>query len=197
MARSLWTIAELAWKQVYPKGKEETKNTVEEFVETAKDEYANVAFTTWLQLRNDSDLSLIENLLTRKKYEVKENTDGELYSDLEVSVFTLPRDMGIFIVQPPRQRPLIKGSIGTQNLFADDPGERSYYRLEKKIFYPEGFAIPGTKEVMITLVALDFIDNELEVPDIFAKPIRDALVSKYMGTISVPVDDTNNKNANY
>jgi hypothetical protein len=194
MSRSLWTIAELVWRQINPPGTDEAKNTLEEYVERAKDEYANVAFNTWLQLRNDSDLSIVEQLLVRKKYDVKQDAEG-LFSELDHNVLDFPRDMGVFKVQPPKQRPMTKTTLGTMDLYKGDPGEKVYYRIGKKIFYPEGFDNPATKDVMITIVASDFIDDDLQVPEIFAKPIQDALMKAYGSTIGVKEDLSNNQKA--
>lgn len=194
MSRSLWTIAELAWRQINPGGKDEAKNTLEEFVETAKDEYASAAFSLWIELRNETDFSIIEQLLTRKKYEVKEDING-LYTDLETTIMDFPRDLGLFKVVPPKQDPLTKTTLGTYDLFKEDTGEKTYYRISKQIFYPDGFEIP-TKEVMITLVSSDFIDEEIEIPDTLASRVRDAVLKKYLSTNQIQQDETNNKNAN-
>lgn len=195
MSRSLWTIAELVWRQVNPGGRDEAKNTLEEYVERARDEYANVVFTTWLQLRNENDISMIDQLLVRKKHDVKSGDYG-LYSDLEVSVMDFPKDMGVFRVQPPKQKALTKTTIGTMDLYQGDPGEKTYYRVGPQIFYPEGFEKPDTKDVMITLISSDFIDAEMEVPDIFAAPIEKALLASYGSTVQIPKDTTNNQNPN-
>jgi hypothetical protein len=193
MSRSIWTIAELVWRQLNPGGKEEAKHTLEEYVETAKDEYADIAFSTWLQLRNDKDLSLIENLLHRQEFEVKENSEGK-YSELDISIMDLPRDMGVFRVQPPKQGPMTKTTLGTKDLFQGDPGEYTYYRTGTKVFYPDGFAIPETKKVLITYVSSDLIDDDLSVPEIFASRISNALRKAYGPTLNIPADTTNNKN---
>lgn len=192
MSRSLWTVAELVWRQINPPGKDEAKNTLEEYVERAKDEYANALFNTWLQLRNDSDLSLIEQLLVRKKYKVEVSGYG-LYSKLDMSVLDFPRDMGVFKVQPPGQRAMTKTTLGTMDLYKGDPGEKTYYRIGDTIYYPEGFDNPNTKDVMITLISGSFIDDDLEVPEILAKPIQDALMRAYGSTAAIREDKANDQ----
>jgi hypothetical protein len=196
MSRSLWTISELAFRQIYGEGGE-TKNTLEEFVETAKDEYASQVFNMWLTLKNDEDLSLLEGLLHQSPYPVQNlpNIIGEdsLYIQLDVEIFSLPRDLGVFAVHAGKEK-LTKGTFATKNLFASDPGEKIYYRLGDKLFFPDGFSAPNQKEVMVTFISLDLIDDDLRVPDFLATPIRDKLFNLYGKGLELPEDPTDNKN---
>ena len=195
MSRTLWAIAELAWRQLNPKGKDDAKNTVEEYVETAIDEYAQAAFQLHLQIQNEKDLSLIEGLLRKDPFDVKRDDTNMQYSELDKDVLDLPRDLGIFQVKPNGQRPLAKVSISNYLYFNDDPGDRTYYRVGRKIYYPDGFALPNTSKVWITYASTEGIGPDLEIPDILASRVRDGLLAKYGGTVNIPQDTSNNREA--
>jgi hypothetical protein len=198
MARSLWTIAELAWRQINPGGSDEAKNTLEEYVETAKDEFANILYQSYKAGQGDADYSLLEAFLQTKLYELKEDADG-LYVELDVDVINLPNDMGVWQVRPKgrKTQPLTKTTAISRNLFDNDPTEvRSYYREGRLIRFPDGVDCPGATAMKVTLATMDDMEDKNEVPEGFATPIRNALLQKYGGTISVPSNDTNNQNAN-
>ena len=189
---SLFTIAELAWRNIYPEGSREARNTLEEFVETAVHEYAYWAFRMHMELVNSGEESMVEGLLRRKGYAVKTDEEG-LYSDLDVDVMDLPKDIGVYQVWPSgSEYPLTKGKDVSRNLFPE--GERIYFRREKQIRYPDGFERPNTKTVFITTISLDSLDEKLEVPDTLAKQIRDSLERIYGQGKGLGENTTNNKN---
>lgn len=193
MSRSIATIAELAWRQLNPGANDETRNTVEEYIESAMDIYATLAFTYYAQSRQDADFSLVESFLVRQAFDVQEDEEST-YIELAVDVMNLPKDMGVFRVVPAGGYPLTKTTAMGQTLFSDDPTpERTYYREGRKIRFPERLA---AKRVWVSFVTLDRLDETTEVPEMFAAPIRDGLVKLYAVSLQVPVDDTNNKNPN-
>lgn len=193
--RSLFTIAELAWRQFNPRPSDEVKNTLEEYIESAKDAYAGIVWTQYMRTQSGDEKSIYESLLTVKKYPI--NYDGEMPTiELDISVVDLPRDAGITRVKPdkPGCEAMTKTSISAQDIFSDDPGPKQYYRAAQTLYFPKGFDCGKPKSVEVVIVSAGNVDKDMLIPDSFADAVRQRLVDIY-GRVNAKEDNTNNQNA--
>lgn len=193
--RSIWTIAELVWRQLHPAGSDEAKNTLEEYVEAAKDEMAALVFQFYYQAREEGDFSIIEPFLFDRALAVEQSEEGPFVT-LDRPVLDLPKDSGVWAVRlHPRGEPLTKTTRMTYDLFRDDPAERRpYYRSGQRLYFPEG--VEGVKKVYATVASSEAVEDSLEVPNHLAAAIAKALAERYGASLGVPVDETNNGNSN-
>ena len=196
--KSIRLIAELAWRQLNPNPSEEVANLKEEYIETAKNEFAGLAWIQYMGARKEGDKAVFEGLLRRKVYLPQESEEG-LFLQLDEDVIDLPNDEGIRMVAAVAKgvRPLTKARAESLNLFQDDPGEKVFYRLQRKIFFPYGLNVQGKTSVAVLMVSAGAIgEDDLLIPAHMAADIHGALINKYGPTKGVPSNVTNDSNAN-
>lgn len=197
--KSIRAVAELAWRQLNPQPGDEVLTLKEEMIETAKNEFAGQAWVQYVNARKEGDKAIFESMLRRKVYLPEESVEG-LFVQLDETIIDLPNDEGIRLVAAVTKgaRPFTKGRLESHNLFADDHGEKTYYRLQDKIFFPDGLNVPGSKiSVSVLLVTAGALnEDDLLVPAHMASAIHDALLQKYQPTRNIPSNVTNDQNPN-
>jgi hypothetical protein len=193
---TIQAIAELAWRQIFPNPKDETSVTKEEFIETAKLEYAS---QVWRFNREEKLLSGENNinpvLLSDKTLPVKEKR-------IDIS------SLGALRSLPNNTWIQSLGEIGCgecqydimdlnkYRLLCDDdsrnPEKKPAIVQGKSIFFPEG---AHTAEVPIVYANTGSdLDDETEVDDAIGGVVRRALIDIYGKRM--PEDKTNNSNSN-
>lgn len=193
--RNLSTVAELAWRQLNPRPSDEVKNTLEEYIETAKDAYAGIVWTIYQRNQSDSEKYLFESILKTHKYKV-DSTGSIPFAKIDVPVIDLPRDVGIYRVLPlgAKCKAMTKTNVAAQDIFDEDPGPHTYYREENTLYFPDGFDCSGVKEVQVTIASVGNIDENVLIPNTYADLVRQRLMEVY-GSIKSKEDVTNNQNA--
>lgn len=193
---TIQAIAELAWRQIFPNPKDEVSITKEEFIETAKLEYAT---QVWQFNRDEKYLSGENNinpvLLSDKTLPVK---DKKIDISSLGALRSLPNHTWIQSLGE-------TGCVECQYTIMDlngyrllcdddsrDPEKKPAIVQGKSIFFPEGAHTP---EVFIVYANTGSdLNEETEVDDAIGGRVRRALVDIY-GRKS-PEDKTNNSNSN-
>lgn len=193
MAR-LNAIAELTWRQLFPKGDDETKITPEEFLATAKSEYA---YQFWQKMRADKalegDYQIPSYLLSEANLDV---VDDEMdVSSLKI-MQGLDADIWLQNVGGVTCKCLyIRSTLNNTQLLCGDDSRpedaRTYYPLSKKIVFPQGVHTSPLK--IIYANSGQDMDGNVEVDDVLAGLIRRGLIEIY-GKVGKE-DATNNTNS--
>lgn len=193
---SLKETAELAWRQLNPNPGDETSLEVEEFIATAKSEYAwQMQLEYWNQKQREGEAVMPSHLLTEVELPVKDNK-------MDISKLNIFRNFfaDIWLVNV--------GGIGcdclyiksdpnmSQLLCGDDskPDEaRTYYPLGKAIVFPNG--VHKNPLPIIYANRGDELDDDIEIDDGIAAIVRTRLIDIYGGKTGQE-DVTNNTNSN-
>jgi hypothetical protein len=193
---NLKAIAELAYRALFPEPREKTAITLEEFIATARTEYAasmwiyrmeQIAAEGWFDM-NSGLLSEVEKEVVNNKIDI---------SDLNY-LNGLPGDLWLQNIGGLQcECNYIKTTINlSQLLCEDDSGSDSdhpYYVQGKSIVFPK-----GTHSKKLTIIYAntggDLDEDVIEVDDYVASKVRIKLMQLYGG--KMPVDETNNQSSN-
>lgn len=188
---NLLEIAEVSWKQLFPNPTDENAISKEEFIATAKTEYAT---QMWIQAKNEKNsegyFNIPSYLLTEAELEVKNNEMD--ISSLKI-LRGLPEEMwlqnigGIVC-----DCSYVKSNINLAQLMCDDDslGDnfRTYYVVGNKIKFPKG--THSTKLPIIYANNGERVDNNIEIDDAIGGIVRRMLIEIYGGKIGK--EDTSN-----
>lgn len=188
---SLRSIAELTWRQLFPTGGDETKITRQEFLATAKTEYA---YQFWIKSRrdkaDDGEFAVPSYLLTE---------DVLAIVDDEADISKL-KDAGKAIMQGMDQDTWLQnvGGLGcectyirttintAQALCGDDslPDDvKTYLVIGMKIKFPRG--THTDKLPIIYANNGNTVNTDIEVDDVIGAMVRRGLLELYGGKVGV------------
>lgn len=193
---NLLEIAELTYRQIFPNPREKTAITLEEFVATAKVEYAAAMWIYHYEMINvDGFFQMPSDLISETELDV-ENKRIDVSSLKYLA--SLPGDLWIQSLGTDEcDCKLIKTTIALWNTLCDDDSLPDnvypYYLSGKSILFPKG--VPRSVKKMKILYASmgnDLDENMIEVNDYIASKVRDKLGAIYGKR--VPADTTNNQN---
>jgi hypothetical protein len=191
----LFEVAELAWRQLFPNPNDEVAISKEEFITTAKTEYA---LQLWIQAktekRQEGDYNVPPYLLSEAELDVVDNSID--ISDLDI-LFGLPSEMWLQNIGGIGSKCVyIKSTLNQTQLLHDDDsiadGDRTYYPLGKKIFFPRG--VHAKKLPIIYANSGGKMDEDIEIDDVVGGILRTRLVEIYGGKMGQE-DVTNNSNS--
>lgn len=199
---SLKSIAEQAWRQLFPNPSDETALTLEEVIETAKNEYALQQYYFLRQQRiEDWWFAMPSHLLSEsEELEVVEGDVG--IKEIDISELKILRSM-------PNQTWLqnvggitceckyIKSTVNQTQLLCGDDSlpelSKTFYILGKKIRFPEGTHAKKLR-IIYTNDGTDLNDDQ-EIDDAIGALVRVRLIEIYGGKVGKE-DESNNSNSN-
>lgn len=194
---NLKSIAEAAWKQCFPNQGDEGKITREQFIATAKTEYA---VQLWQKLMAEK---AEDGIVQVPSYLLSEVTLPVVDNQIDVSGLKIMRgidstDIWLQDVGGPRCKcRYIRTSFNNYKLLCDDDSINSEDRLyypgaNKTIKFPQG---TKDKELLVTYAGYgENINDSIEVDDIVGGIVRRSLVELYLGKTGTE-DETNNSNS--
>lgn len=194
---TIQSVAELAWRQVYPNPSDETPVSLAEFIETAKLEYA---FQTWRMALEEKEregwMDIASNLMVESDPLPVENNSVDI-SKLKIAEF-LPegkwlQGIGGFDCDCR----YIKTTIGLYQLLCEDDsldeGDKLFYVLGKKILFPLG---THADEVTVVYASTgEDLEDGTPIDEVVGAVVRVRLIEIYMGKTGVE-DETNNSSSN-
>lgn len=193
---TLFSIAEVAYRQVFQNPGDETPITLQEFIETAKGEYAfQMLLWYWNEKQREGEAVIPSHLLTEKEMEVK--NDAIDISSLNI-FRNLPNDLWLQKIGDfDCKCQYMKSDVNLTQLLCDDDSAgddvRPFLVVGKKIKFPKG--THASKLMVLYANSGDEIDGDIEVEDSIGGIVRTRLVEIYLGK-SNPEDTTNNTNPN-
>lgn len=195
---NLLSVAEQAHSQLFPNPTDEPLIALEDFIATAKGEYAyqlwrkikedkreygECEVPSYLLTETDPPLEVVDNMIDISDLKIMRSIDQEQWLQNVGGINCECR--------------YIKSTVNHTQLLCDDDslgdGARTYYVLGKKIVFPQ-----GTHKNALSIIYAnngEKIDGTIEVDDAVAGIIRRALIDIYAGRTGVE-DKTNNTNAN-
>lgn len=193
---SLQSIAEVAWRQVFPNPGDETDITKEEFIETARGQYA---WEVWRiakeEKRSEGLYNVPSNLMTSTSLDVKDNKID--LTGLNI-LRALPNDTWLVNVGGLVTKcKYIASTINTTQLLEDDDSlpedSKTYLVVGNEIVFPKGvYSTPIP--IIFANNGLSLNEEEVEVDDAIGAIIRTKLIDIY--SKKGAKDETNNNNAN-
>lgn len=181
---NLKEIAQLAWEQLFPKPGDESSVTREQFISTAKTEYA---LQLWKKIKEDKaqygESEVPSYLLADADVEVKDNIMD--ISSLKI-LRSIDQEMWLQNIGGMGCKCIyIKSTLNTNKILCDDDSipddAKLYYASGKKIIFPRGV---HKSPLPITYAnGGDDIDDRIEVDDAIAGIVRRSLVEIYGGKI--------------
>lgn len=193
---NLLSIAELAWKQLFPNPSDEVKTKKEEFISTAKTEYS---YQLWLKLmaekREEGAFSVPSYLLSETELEVKDNVMD--ISGLKI-MRSIPWETWLSNIGGIDCRcKYVKSTLNLVQTLCDDDSlddaDKIYFVVGKKIMFPRG--VHKSPLPIIYANSGENINGNIEVEDSLAGIVRRTLIEIYGGKVGVE-DKTNNTNSN-
>jgi hypothetical protein len=194
---SLQSVAELAWRQLFPNPKDETAITKEEFIETARSEYA---YQMWKLAKEEKSSEGVFNipsqLLSEADVQVIDNRAD--ISDLEI-LRSLPDDMWIQNVGGlDCECMYVRTNVNHNQLMCDDDSigdnSRTFLMIGNIILFPKGVH-KNPIRLIYANNGIDIDDSSVAVDDAIGGIIRTKLIEIYGGKIGKE-DVTNNTNDN-
>lgn len=193
---NLLSIAELSWLQLFPSGSDEPTIDREDFVATAKSEYA---FQLWRKIKEDkllygeadipsyllseTELDVTDNVMDISSLKIMRSIDQELWL----------QDIGGLACECI----YVKSTLNNTKILCDDDSlpdnSKTFYPLGKKIIFPQ-----GTHKDKLKIIYAnngEDIDGEIEVDDAVGGIVRTRLIEIYGGKIGV-ADTANDSNSN-
>ncbi len=181
---NLKSVAEQAWNQLFPRPGDEEAVDREDFVATAKGEFA---YQLWKKIKEDKilygDCEIPSYLLSEKELEVKDN-------EMDISELKIMRSIdqelwlqGIGGINC--ECIYVKSTLNQTKLLCDDDSlpddARPFYPQGKKIKFPKG--AHTTPLAIIYANQGEDIDDYIEIDDAIAGIIRRELINIYGGKI--------------
>lgn len=193
---NLKEIAELAWAQMFPQPGDEVAVDREDFVATAKTQYA---FEMWKKIKQDKrdygESDIPSYLLTTKTLPV---TDGVMNLDGLSIMRSIDQELWLQDVGGMNcDCEYIKSTLNNTKLLCDDDSlpedSRTYYPRGKEIIFPKG---THADEIEITYANNgEDIDDVIEVDDAIGGIIRIRLIEIYGNRVGIE-DNKDDSNAN-
>ena len=192
---SLQSIAEVAWRQIFPNPGDETAITKEEFIETARGQYA---WEIWRiakeDKRSEGFFNVPSNLMSNAHLDVVDNKVD--LTGLNI-LRALPNDTWLINVGGFLSKcKYIASTINTTQLLQDDDSlpddARTYLVVGNEILFPKGVH-SNPLPLIYANNGMGLDENEVEVEDYIGAIVRTKLIDIY-GRKGVE-DETNNNNA--
>lgn len=193
---SIQETAELCWLQLNPTPGDETANTKEEFIATAKSTFAyNQLLLAWKEKRDEGSFQVPSYLSTETiPLDVVNN-------EIDISGFdimrSLPQEVWLQNIGGINCNCVyIKSTINQSQLLCDDDSlgdNKTYFVIGDKIRFPK-----GTHSNKLPIIYANNgmqLDGLTMIDDAMASIVRDKLFEIYGGKVA-PVDPTNNTNPN-
>lgn len=193
---NLLSIAEQAWAQLFPRPTDEEAVDREDFVATAKSEYA---FQIWRKIKEDKvlygDCDIPSYLLSEKELDVADNI-------MDISSLKIMRsiDQELWLQDIGGigcECQYIKSTLNNSKLLCDDDSlpddSRTFYPMGKKIIFPKG--VHKTPLAIVYANQGEEIDGRIEIDDAIGGILRTRLIEIYGGKIGVP-DTANDSDPN-
>jgi hypothetical protein len=191
---NLLAIADLAWRSIYPNPREKTAITKEEFIATAKNEYAAAMWLFRLeQIATEGWFDMGSGLLTET--EDLEVVDNKIDISKLKYLSVLPGDLWLQNVGGLNcECQYVKTTLNlTQLLCDDDLGIRTVRVQGKFLVFDKGTHEKKLK-IIYANTGLDLDAEYIEVDDYVASKVRMKLLQLYGN--KQPVDETNNQSTN-
>lgn len=192
---NLLEVCELAWRQLFPAGSDETKIKKEEFIASGRSEFA---YQLWLKIladkREDGAVEIPSYLLVEKELEIVNNVMD--ISGLKI-MRSIPWETWLQKIGPMDcECRYVKSTLNLSQVLCDDDsladGDKTFYAVGKKIKFPLGV---HKSPLPITYVSAgEKIEDTVEVDDAIAGLVRRTLIELYAGKIGAE-DKTNNTNS--
>lgn len=191
---NLLSIAEQAWRQLFPGPSDEVKVKKEEVIATAKTEYA---YQLWVKLmvdkREEGIMEVPSYLYSEAELEIKDNVMD--ISSLKI-MRSIPWETWLAqIGELDCECKYVKSTLNLSQVLCDDDSlpdsAKTYYVVGKKIKFPKG--VHKTPLPIVYANSGENIDGNIEVEDSLAGIVRRTLIEIYGGKIGV-TDKTNNSN---
>ncbi len=192
---SIQEISNLAWLQIFPPGSDEATITLQEFIQTAKAEFAYAQLLmAWKDKREDGYFQVPSYLSTETEpLPVVDNSID--ISDLDI-LRSLPQESWMQRVgNLDCQCSYVKSTINQSQLLCDDDSlgdQKTYFIIGNKIRFPRGTHADSLPIIYANNGAN--LDNLMMIDDAMASIVRDKLVQIYGGKVP-PADQTNNSNS--
>ncbi len=193
---NLKSIAELAWNQLFPNPGDETAVDREDFVETAKTEYA---YQMWKRIKEDKaqygESDIPSYLLTSKTLPVVDKkvdlTGLSIMRSIDQELWL--QDVGGMNCECQ----YIKSTLNHTKLLCDDDSlpedAKTFYPKGKEIVFPKG---THADEIEITFANNgEDIDDFIEVDDAIGGIVRERLIILYGNKIGAE-DEKDDSNSN-
>lgn len=192
---NLLEISDLAWSQLYPKGSDNSAISKEEFIATAKTEFAyQMLLMVWKEKRDEGFFNVPSYLSTEVEKEV---VKGEMdIADLQI-LKSLPQEVWLQNIGGLNcSCKYVKSTINLTQLLCDDDSMgddvRTYIVIGKKIHFPLG--VHKSPLTIIYANSGKDVDGRIEVDDAIGGVVRTRLIEIYGGKTG-PEDETNNENS--
>lgn len=192
---NLLEIADLAWSQLYPKGSEETAVTKEEFIATAKTEFAYQALLmAWKEKRDEGYFNVPSYLSTEVEIAVEKNVMD--ISGIKI-LKSLPQEVWLQNIGGlDCNCKYVKSTVNLSQLLCGDDSMgdnvRTYVVVGKKIKFPQG--VHKTPLTLIYANSGQDVDGRIEIDDAIGGIVRSRLIEIYGGKTGQE-DETNNENS--
>lgn len=193
---NLLEVAELSWRIAYPNPSDETPVSKEEFIASAKVQFA---YESWVAALNEKQregyFEVPSYLLTEVEKEVVDNEID--ISDLKM-LRSLPQEVYLQNIGGLTCKcNYVKSSFNLAQLMCDDDSlsdnDRPYILVGNKIKFPKG-AHKSPLPIIFANTG-ENVPGNIEIDGALGSIIQDKLLVKYLGKIGVE-DVTNNSNSN-
>lgn len=179
---NLLSIAELAWNQLFPNGGDDAKIRVEEFIASAKSEYA---YQVWLKMKAEKaegEFEVPSWMLTTAQLDVVDDvmdiSSLKILRGLDSSELWLQNIGGIGC-----KCRYIKSTVNRAQLLCGDDSlpddARTYIPIDKTIEFPRG--VHTSPLTIIYINNGEKADDRIEIDDVLAGLVRRGLTELYGG----------------
>ncbi len=192
---SIQEVANLSWLQLFPPGSDEATISLQEFIQTAKSEFAYAQLLmAWKDKREDGYFQVPSYLSTETEpLPVVDNSID--ISDLDI-LKSLPQEVWLQNVGGFNcECAYVKSTINQSQLLCDDDSlgdQKTYFLIGNKIRFPRGTHADSLSIIYANNGAN--LDNLMMIDDAMASIVRDKLGQIYGGKVP-PADQTNNSNS--
>lgn len=193
---TLQSISELSWRQIFPNPSSQTSITKQEFIATARSEWAyQTLLAAWKEKADEGYYNVPSYLISEVTKDIVNNEMD--ISDLKYFK-SLPQDVWLINIGGINCKcKYIKSDVNLTQLLCDDDSmddaAKSYYITGKKIKFPN-----GTHKTPLPLTYANMGDDAsgtVEVDDALGALIRQRLQELYLGKVpATDVTDNNNPN---
>lgn len=193
---NLKSIAEQAYLQCFPNRNDETDISLEEFIETAKNEYAyQFLLWYWKEKNTEGFFNIPGNLSSEEEFEVIDNEID--ITHLEI-MSRLPNDLWLQNIGGLTcDCKYVKSNINQTQLLQDDDSMggliKPYLIVGRKIKFPQG--THKNKLLIIYANSGRGLNDWIEVDDAIGSLVRNRLIEIFLGKI-MPEDKTNTSSSN-
>ena len=183
---SLYSIAELVWRQIHPRPGDETGVLKQEVIASAKVEYGGIIAVAAYQKRSVEEFEVPSEIVDFADIDVDVKTGTADISGLKI-IRALPNDL--WWIALTGKCHYVKTNAASVHLFApDNTGKVRVYATKNKLIFPEGVS---ESKLSFVFAGTGQVDDYIEMPDEFGSMLRDRLEKIYLGKIGKE-DLTNN-----